>query len=84
LKPIDSKTAKKLGISGGIKVTKINDGKLRRETQMQEGFIITHVYNQPVTTVDELVKKIQESKDGVMLQGVYEDIPGKYYYAFGM
>jgi serine protease Do len=84
LKPIDAKTAKKLGINGGIKVTKINDGKLRRETQMQEGFIITHVYNQPVTTVDELLKKMQESKDGVMLQGVYEDIPGKYYYAFGL
>jgi len=84
LKEIDAKTAKKLGISSGIKVVKLNNGKLKRETQMQEGFIITHVYNQPVKTVDELLKKIQESKDGVMLQGVYEDVPGKYYYAFGM
>jgi serine protease Do len=84
LKEIDAKIAKKLGIDGGIKVTKIKDGKLKRETQMQEGFIITHVYNQPVKSVNELLKKIQESKDGVMLQGVYEDVPGKYYYAFGL
>jgi Do/DeqQ family serine protease len=84
LKEVDSKTAKKLGIEGGIKVTKIKEGKLRRYTQMKEGFIITHVYNQPVKSIDDLIKKIQGSKDGVMLQGVYEDIPGKYYYAFGL
>jgi serine protease Do len=84
LKEIDAKTAKKLGIAGGVKVTKLTDGKLKRSTQMQEGFIITHIYNHPVKTVDDLLKKIKESSDGVMLQGVYEELPGKYYYAFGL
>jgi len=84
LKAIDSKKAKKLGIEGGVQVVKLYDGKLKRYTQMQEGFIITHVYNQPVKTVDDLLNKIKGSKEGVMIQGIYEDIPGTYYYAFGM
>ena len=84
LKEVDSKTAKKLGIEGGIIVTKLTDGKLKRSTQIQEGFIITHTNNQPVKTVTEFIKKVQGSNDGVMIQGIYEDIPGKYYYAFGL
>jgi serine protease Do len=84
LKELDAKKAKKLGIAGGVQVTKLYDGKLKRYTQMQEGFIITHVFNQPVKTVNEFLNKIKNSNEGVMIQGIYENIPGNYYYAFGM
>jgi len=84
LKEVDAQKAKKLGIESGVQVTKLYDGKIKRSTQMQEGFIITHANNQPVKTVDDLLKKIQGSGDGTMIQGIYEDLPGKYYYAFGL
>jgi len=84
LKALDSKTAKKIGIDGGVQVTKLNDGKLSRNTQIREGFIITQVDNKPVKTVDDLVKQLENHQGGVMIAGVYEDIPGRYYYAFGM
>jgi len=37
-----------------------------------------------VKTVDELVDILENYKGGVMLEGVYEDTPGTYYYAFGL
>jgi len=82
--PIDGKTAKKLGISGGLKVKKLFAGKLRKHTDMREGFIITKVDGRAVRTVDDLVRALENKKGGVLLEGVYEDIPGVYYYAFGL
>lgn len=81
---LDSKTAKKLDISGGVKVKALNAGKLRKSTDMREGFIITKVDGQTISNVDELTRILGKKKGGVMLEGVYEDLPGEYYYAFGM
>lgn len=81
---VDKKLAKKLNIDGGVKVTTLYAGKLRKSTQMQEGFIITKVDGQKIKSVDEMVKILENKKGGVMLEGIYEDLPGEYYYAFGL
>lgn len=81
---VDSKTAKKLGIAGGVKVVEVGNGKLRRSTNMRDGFIITKVDRKPVKSVDELRKMLEKAQDGVMIEGVYEDIEGTFYYAFGL
>jgi serine protease Do len=31
-----------------------------------------------------LLKALKGKSGGVMLEGKYEDVPGEYYYAFGM
>ncbi len=84
LEDIDKKTAQKLDIDHGVKVSKLYAGKLRRYTQMREGFIITIIDGQKVKSKKELMKKLESKKGGVMLEGIYEDIPGEYYYAFGL
>ncbi len=84
LEEIDAETTAELGIKGGIKVSKLTDGKLRRQTQMREGFIITHVNNESVGTVDDFINKVSKNSGGIMLAGFYEDYPGTYYYAFGL
>ncbi|HHH49483.1 MAG TPA: Do family serine endopeptidase [Saprospiraceae bacterium] len=81
---LDAKLAKKLEIDGGVKVKKLYAGKLRKYTDMRPGFIITKVDGQRVNTVEDLVSILENKSGGVMLEGVYEDIPGQYYYAFGM
>jgi len=81
---LDAKTAKKLDIDGGVRVKSLSSGKLRRSTQMREGFIITKVDDTPVASKEELEKILRHKKGGVMLEGIYDDIPGTYYYAFGM
>lgn len=84
LETLDQKTAQKLDIDGGVRVKNLYAGKLRKYTQMREGFIITEVDGQRVTSVEELSKILEDKSGGVLLEGVYEDIPGEHYYAFGM
>lgn len=81
---IDKDLAKKLNIHGGLKVTDLEQGLLSRNTNIREGFIITKVDGTQVTTVDEFTDYLNNAKGGVMLEGVYEGVPGTYYYAFGM
>jgi S1-C subfamily serine protease len=81
---VDAKTAKKMEIDGGVKVKKLYAGKLRKYTDMRDGFIITKADGQVVKSVEDLVSALEGKKGGVMLEGVYEDIPGEYFYAFGI
>ena len=81
---IPESLAKKLNIHGGIKITELRQGLIRQQTQMRKGFIITKVNGEEVNTPKELQKMLENHEGGVMLEGVYEDLPGVYYYAFGM
>lgn len=81
---LDKEVLKKLDLDGGVKVSKLYAGKLRKNTDMRAGFIITKVDGQKVRDVEQLVKILKDKKGGVMLEGVYEDLPGTHYYAFGM
>lgn len=81
---VDKELARKLEIDGGVKVAELGYGKLRRNTDMKEGFIITKVDNKPVKSVEELAEILENKKGGVMLEGIYENYPGNYYYAFGL
>jgi len=81
---IDRATADRLGIEGGIKVTELDDGLLKSQTEIQEGFIITGINHKPVSSVDDLRKALEHRRGGVLVQGIYEDYPGEIYYAFGL
>ena len=84
LETIDDAMAKKLDIAGGIMVRKLFAGKLRKDTNLKEGFIITHVDGKKVKKLEEMEKILEDKQGGVLLEGVYQDLPGSYYYAFGM
>ena len=84
LEEVNQSQADQLNIEGGVKVKKLYAGKLRKYTQMREGFIITAIDGKPVKSVDDVVALLEKKKGGVMLQGVYEEIPGEYFYAFGI
>jgi Do/DeqQ family serine protease len=83
-KDLSPEETKQLAIKGGVRVKQLFAGKIRRNTQMREGFIITHVDGKAISSVDELEKTLKQKEGGVMLEGVYEDLPGVHYYAFGM
>ena len=84
LEALPKEQASSLDIPGGVKVKSLYAGKLRKQTNMREGFIITKADGKKVKTVEELLDILENKKGGVMLEGVYEDLPGEYYYAFGM
>ncbi len=81
---VDSKTAKKLDIPGGLKITELNTGKLKGHTNIRTGFIITKVDGKHIKTKEEFLKALEGKKGGAMIEGIYEDYPGTYYYAFGL
>ena len=84
LTELPKKDKDKLGIKGGVKVNRIQDGKIKKFTDMRPGFIITKIDKQPVYTADDIVRILDGKKGGVMIEGVYPDYPGTYYYAFGI
>jgi serine protease Do len=81
---VNQATARKLDIPGGLRVTKITQGLIKKSTDMRTGFIITKVDGKDPGSKDQFVKNLEKTKGGVMLEGVYEDYPGTYYYAFGL
>lgn len=84
MESLSKEKAKKLDIPGGVQVIKLYAGKLRKSSNMQEGFIITKVDGESITSVEEFVRVLEGKKGGVLLEGVYDDLPGEYYYAFGL
>ena len=78
------KELEELGITGGVKVEKIGNGRIQRYTDMRSGFIITKIDKNTVDDVDDVVRLLKEKKGGVMIEGVYPGYKGTYYYAFGM
>ncbi len=80
---LNPKTAEKLGIEGGVKVTELHSGLLKDQTGISEGFIITGINHKKVTSVDDIRKALNSQEGGVLIQGLYEDYPGEIYFAFG-
>lgn len=80
---VDKDLATKFNLDGGVQVSKLYPGKIKSETQMREGFIITHVDGKRINDIEDLADVLQGKKGGVMLEGIYED-GSKYYYAFGL
>lgn len=84
LQTLSQKEARKLDISGGVKVVQLGHGKLASQTDLREGFIVTKVDGKPVQSVEDFTAALAGRQGGVMLEGIYPDRPGAYYYAFGM
>jgi Do/DeqQ family serine protease len=72
---------KKAGVEYGVKVASTYNGKLR-EAGVRPGFIITKVNNQPVKSVEELMKAIDKADDTVYLMGKYPNSSQKLIYGF--
>jgi len=84
LETLPKAKAQELGVAGGVRVKALYSGKLRRHTDIREGFIITKVDGKTVEDKESLIRLLeQKAGGGLMIEGLYEDVPGKQYYAFG-
>ncbi len=79
-----TKEEKRLLDVEGVKVVSIYRGSKIMRTNMDPEFIITHVNNKKVKNTDKLLQLLESASGKVMLEGVYENYPGEYYYAFSM
>ncbi|GAB4134711.1 MAG: trypsin-like peptidase domain-containing protein [Bacteroidia bacterium] len=79
---VSQEELQRLNLKNGLKVTKLNAGKLR-SAGIREGFIITTIDKKPVTSADELKTILENKKGGILIEGVYSN-GMRAYYAFGM
>lgn len=77
--PLDKNIAQKLNIESGVVVKKLDEGIISNQTRIKEGFIITHVNNQRVATVEELKDVLKQSGNSAVISGIYPDNPGTVY-----
>ncbi|MFV8326344.1 trypsin-like peptidase domain-containing protein [Flavobacterium sp. ZS1P14] len=84
LVPINKEDQKSYNVRNGLKVTKLYEGKLKRYTNIREGFVITSVNNRAVSTINSFMEAVQAQKGGIMLEGKYAGDSTYYYYAFGL
>ncbi|MFK7937450.1 MAG: Do family serine endopeptidase [Saprospiraceae bacterium] len=84
LSTLDESIANRIGVRGGVQITNLQDGKLRSETNIREGFIILKVDGHPVYSAEDLAKILESKEGGVMLEGIYPNSNRVYYYAFGL
>jgi len=84
LEDVDGNVLKKLDIDNGVRVKALGNGKLVRETDIREGFIITKVNDTPVKSVKDFNEILKKKKPGelIILSGTYEDFPREFNYAF--
>ncbi len=70
-----------LDIEHGIKITNIDNGKLK-DAGLREGFIITSVNKNPIYEVNDLKREIGNARGGILVEGIYPN--GELaYFVFG-
>jgi serine protease Do len=86
LEDVDQKVLKGLDLTSGVRVKSLSNGKVSRYTDMEKGFIITKVDDQPVKSAKEVNEILKKKKTGdlVTFSGVYQDFPREYIYALRM
>jgi S1-C subfamily serine protease len=72
----------RLGLQGGVKVTKLTSGKLLT-SGVREGFIITSIDKKPVLNTEDLSNALKSKQGGVLLEGIYPN-GLRAYYGFGL
>lgn len=63
-----SKLCKELDIRGGVQVTKVSNGGLMQRARIKEGFVITHINDKAITSVDDLDRLSDKIRS---IDGVY-------------
>ena len=82
---LTDKERQQMGVSGGVRVSKIVDGKLA-ETEIEEGFVILKANGKNVKTVKDLETIVGAVKEGegLLLIGMYPNSSRTLYYAVPM
>lgn len=84
LQDITSQQKRAWDIEQGVQVSQINAGKVRQNTDMQDGFVITKIDKTPVGSVQQALKALEGKKGGVMIEGIYPGSQETQYYAVGL
>lgn len=80
--PLSKEEGTRLGIRNGVKITKLDAGKMRN-AGIREGFIIQSIDNRTVATPSDIINILNSKKGGVLIEGIYPN-GTRAYYGFGL
>jgi Do/DeqQ family serine protease len=75
---VSDQEKEKLDINNGIKITKLDKGKLKN-SGMKEGFIITNVNKKPIFEVKDFKRELSYAKGGILVEGIYPNGEPAYF-----
>lgn len=85
LETIDKKTAIENEIEGGVLVKSIKKGSPFSKTRMQDGFIITSINGEEITSIEELGQALNSFRgESIQLEGIYPGYEGIYRYPLNL
>ncbi|WP_109619799.1 Do family serine endopeptidase [Sediminitomix flava] len=82
VKALSDDEKEELNLENGVKITSIEKGKLY-DSRVQEGFVVTHIDKEPVSSADQFYRKLSKKSGGVLLEGVYPN-GEKGFYGLGL
>lgn len=81
LQTLNKEQAAQLRVSGGVRVTNINDnGIIAEQTNMKDGFVITKVGGTKVNSVEELTTALNKQGNNFQIEGLYPGSSDVYYF----
>lgn len=80
--PISLDDKKRLHINNGLRIKKLESGKLFN-SGIKENFIIVNIDKKPVDTIGDITAILENKKGGVLIEGVYPN-GMRAYYGFGL
>ena len=85
LETLDKKKALTYEIEGGVLVKKIKKDGAFSKTRMQDGFIITSINGEEITSIEELNQALASLKgESIQLEGMYPGYDGIYRYPLNL
>ena len=83
---VDARTLSMLDLKSGVRVKELSNGKISRYTNLQQGFIITKVNDERITSVEDFNKEMKKIRSGevVIFSGTYPDDKEEFLYSFRM
>jgi len=79
---VNEREKERLDIPYGIKINKLNRGKLK-DAGLEEGFIITNVNKKPIYEVNDFKREIGNARGGILVEGIYPNGETAYF-VFGV
>ena len=81
LRDLNSLEMDRLEVPGALVISIYRDSKIAK-TNMDPGYIITSVNDNPISNVDEFIEAYKEASGEIWFNGYYETYPGEWPYKF--
>lgn len=80
LRNLSEMEASNLGVDGGVLVADVAAGSAAKRSNIQKGFVILSVNDEPVNNLTDFQSAVSQANDGVQVGGMYSGRRGMYYY----